>query len=237
MNLPPVTTPFPPSPSYARPRPQFSLLAATWLLAAHWLPTVRADDFQAWQWLTVQAFHTEEWMLFLLVDNRLADDLSDPYIQVVSPRLSAHHFEHVDLGLGYAWLNVNPLSDSGAFWQHRAEFELNPHWRSGPWSFHNRNRLELRWNDGRGQRLPRLRNRFQVRYAFGDGFLKHAYANQEFFIDLTNGVHVENRLIPAAVGFRLSDRVTLNLFYMRQSLRRPAGWEHSHIAGTFFQVR
>jgi hypothetical protein len=198
-----------------------------------------AGDFQAWQWLTVDLHHDEHFRFYVYADNRIGKnvaDIADSYLQIVSPRVTWHAQKHLDLGLGYAWLNVDPLTEAGAFWQHRAEFEFNPKFSTGPWSFHNRNRLELRWNEGRGKRRPRLRTRLQAKYKLGDGFFKHVYVNNEFFFDLTNGNFSENRLIPAALGLKLTDYATLNLFYMLQSLDRPTGWKNNQVAGTFLQL-
>lgn len=201
-------------------------------------PVARADDLQAWQWLTAEVFSDEDWRFYLYVDNRIGDDLSRSYLRIVSPRLKYHLDENVDLGLGYAFLDIDPLSAAaGDFWQHRAEFEFNPHFSSGPWSFHNRNRMELRWNDGQGRRLPRLRNRIEARYQLEDGFFAHLYANNEFFFDLTRGDYTENRFVPAGLGMKLSDRAILNLFYMIQSRERADGWEHAHVIGAFLQIK
>jgi hypothetical protein len=199
----------------------------------------RGDDLQAWQWLTVDLYNNDNWRFYLYADNRIGNkvsDIADSYLQIVSPRLTWHAQKHLDMGLGYAWLNVDPLNEAGAYWQHRAEFEFNPRLSTGPWSFHSRNRLELRWNEGRGKRRPRLRNRIQAKYRLGDGFLKHLYVNNEFFFDLTNGNFSENRFIPFGFGIKLTDYATLNLFYMRQSLRRLDTWEHNNVAGTFLQL-
>ena len=197
----------------------------------------QADDFQSWQWTTVDVFNNDDWRFYLYGDNRIGDDLSRSYIQIVSPRLKYHFHENLDLGLGYAFLNIDPLTGADDYWQHRAEFEFNPKFSMGPWSFHNRNRLELRWNNGEGKRLPRLRNRFQVKYKLGDGLLNNLYANNEFFFLLDSGTYGENRMIPAALGLKLSDHVNLDLFYMIQSIDRPDGWENAHIAGTFLQIK
>lgn len=217
--------------------PRFLVAFAALALVA--APT-RAGDLQLWQWVTIDFFKNDRWRLYLYGDNRIGDDLSSAYLQIASPRVTWSAFDHLDLGLGYAWLNIDPLSGADDFWQHRAEFEFNPKIRSGPWSFHNRNRLELRWDDGRGRRRPRLRNRLQIMFNLdhgeNPGLFTHLYANNEFFFDLSSGEYVENRLIPLGIGFRLSRSATLNLFVMMQSLNGPGGWTHDPVAGTFLQV-
>lgn len=198
----------------------------------------RADDAQFWQWATIDLHKSEDWRVFLYADNRIGDDVTDSYLQILSPRVKWHAHENFDLGLGYAWLNVNPLLGGEDFWQHRAEFEFNPKFKSGPWSFHNRNRMELRWNNGEGRRRPRMRNRVQLKYRLGDEVspLAYLYANNEFFFDLSAGRFAENRFVPLGIGFRLTEKTTLNLFYMRQSIQGIDDWRHANVAGTFLQV-
>lgn len=198
----------------------------------------RADDAQFWQWATIDLHKNENWRLYLYADNRIGDDVSDAYLQILSPRVKWSAHENFDFGLGYAWLNINPLLGGEEFWQHRAEFEFNPKFTTGPWSFHNRNRMELRWNNGEGKRRPRLRNRLQVKYRLDKGLapLTYLYVNNEFFFDLSVGRFSENRLVPLGIGFKLTENTTLNLFYMRQSIQGRNDWRHANVAGTFLQV-
>jgi hypothetical protein len=200
---------------------------------------VCANDFQSWQWINFDLHRNDEWRFYLYTDNRVGEDLSegfDSYIQVISPRFKWHATPGLDLGLGYARLEIDPLTGVEDFWQHRTEFEINPRFRRGAWSFHSRNRLEQRWKNGRGKPLSRLRHRLQAKYSLEDGPFLHLYANNEFFFDLEKETFAENRLVPLGIGLRLSEVTTLDLFYMVQSLRLSTGWQHSHIAGTFFQI-
>ena len=200
-------------------------------------PVLRAEsDLQAWQWLTVDLYQNQEWKLYLYADNRIGNDVTKFYAQILSPRIRYQAHEHLDLQVGYAYLRFDPLSGADDFHQDRAELEVNPKTRLGPWMLHSRNRLELRWVDGQGRRLPRIRNRLQVTYRLGHRWMKHVYANNEICWNPDSGRWLENRLIPFGLGFQLTERTTLNLFYLWQYVERPKERFNAHVIGTFFQT-
>jgi hypothetical protein len=223
--------------SYCRAVKRFILLSLVLTTLVSSAPVSRAEnDLQAWQWLTVDLYKADNWKAYLYADNRIGDDLSKSFLQILSPRLRYYAHKNLDLQVGYAYLNIDPLSAADDFWQHRAEFEVDPKFSTGNWSFHSRNRFELRWNDGEGKPRPRIRNRIQAKYKLGDGFFKHIYVNDEIFWNPDTGVFIENRLVPFGLGLKLTDKTTLNLFYMWQHIDRPVERFNAHVIGTFLQT-
>lgn len=198
------------------------------------------ESLEWWTWANVDLHRTEQTRFHLYLDQRLAEG-RESYVQVVSPRfkwrMHSHLDFHLDLGLGFTVLSIE-RGDSGSYHpQARPELELNPSFSIGEHGkIHLRNRIESRWNDFGGSPRIRTRHRFKIGWSDLDlGPVSAFYMNNEWFIDCEKGEWVEDRLIPAAVTFDLSENTKLDLFYMIRFVDRGAGWERDHILGTFLR--
>ena len=208
-----------------------------WVLAGSLMPaTVRAVDAgnEMWNWVNLDLVTTGQWRFHLYLDQRLAQHRGS-YIQLASPRLKYRVHPNLDLGLGLSLLHIERGDSNDFFPQPRSEVEINPRWSWGDhWRFHMRNRWEMRWNDWEGKARHRSRHRLQVAYDLSEtGFFKGFYTNNEWFIEYDRDSWTENRWIPLGLSFRLSEAMTLHLFYMQRGFHTSGRWTQDHVAGSF----
>ncbi|MFU8848418.1 MAG: DUF2490 domain-containing protein [Opitutales bacterium] len=193
------------------------------------------DDLQAWQWLSLNFWQAGPHSASLYLDHRMVDDVSTTGVWVGGPRYKYAAHKYLQLGLGFVYLDVQNLETGSWTYQLRPELEINPRFRiNESWSFHFRNRLEVRYIESQSGPNVRSRHRPQLTYAFEWKAVEKIYANTELFYSHESHEVNEFRSVPLGVGFKLTEAAKLNLFYMVQSKRQAGGsdWSHNHILGT-----
>jgi hypothetical protein len=218
--------------------PVFVLLAGIFFQTS----TAASDDLQYWSRYTLKTHTFDRWELSTYGEARFYEDASKEGLYQVSERLKVKASDLIDLGVNYTYIN-NLVQDSKRRteefkYQHRAELEVNPHWRAADWlKINTRNRFEFRWIEDRGSDNTRSRHLVEFEFPLeGRAPFQSIYANNEFFIDFNTEKHNENRAVPLGVKFKLSDKATLSVFYMIQARRGPADWSSNQILGTHLTV-
>ncbi len=156
---------------------------------------------------------------------------------LITPQISWQANEHLQAGMAYTLLGVRDTA--GFNNDHRLELELNPHWELADWvRLDLRNRLEVRFREGPGNGTERTRHRLQFSFPlYHTGALKSLFVNNEVFLDLDRHQYNQNRLTPLGVSIRLSEHSQMRVFYMLQSTRLRADWDHAHALGTHLQFQ
>lgn len=198
-----------------------------------------ADDFRTWQRLSLSLWQQEQWEVQLHNETRWRDDSSSLSEQLISPQILWQANKTWRYGLAYTYLRSR--KGNGFNNDHRLELEADPHWQLADWvTLDLRNRLEIRFREGEANGAERLRERIQLNFPLKHaGPLQSLYTNNEFFLDLNSHQYNQNRLTPLGVSLQLTDHTHLRLFYLIQSTRSQADWEHAHILGTqlFFRLK
>lgn len=193
---------------------------------------LRADDFQGKYRLSLSAWQQGDWEVQLHAETRWQDDSSRLKERLFTPQILWQATEHLKLAAAYTHLEFR--SGKGFDNDHRLELEANPHWKLADWaSLDLRNRMEFRFRDGPGNGTERYRGRAQFVFPINHlGPLTSVYANDEVFYDF--GFHQvnQNRLTPIGLGFKLNDHAQFRIFYMIQSTRSKAEWDHAEVLGT-----
>ena len=169
------------------------------------------------------------------MDHRLVDNSSTTglWLGGLYYKYTAH--ENLETGIGLAYLDVKSLSTDSWTYQIRPQLEINPRFElSDSVSFHMRNRLEVRYIESRSGPNVRTRHRLQLASAIDWQAAKRLYFNTELFYSHETHEFNEVRTIPIGLGLQLSERTSLNLFYMIQSRRQSStsSWGHAHALGT-----
>lgn len=213
------------------------LLAMMWGVIAG--GSARADEgADLWLWQDVTLWQREGTRFHLFFHEALADGTT-PSVFLASPRLKHRPAPWLELGAGFSLLRITRGEEGeGFFNQERPELEFNPMLDlGGHWRLHLRNRAEVRWNEWQGKPRPRWRHRLQLtRDIDGLGPVQAFYFSNEWLIEQDRGDWTENRLIPAALSFRLTESVSVDLWHMLRSFRFDGGWTHDHVIGMLLRV-
>lgn len=197
-----------------------------------------SDDLQSWSLWTLETHRAGKFSVLTHGQVRIVDDVQDAGFFLISERLRYRFSERWDLGVSYTYLE-NEIEDrtkkTEEFkYQHRLEVEANPRWTL--WNrlkVKNRNRLEFRWIEDKGSDNARLRHRWEFECAFPRAESPRSlYFNNEFFYDLSQREHNENRFVPFGVRFRVHPKTTLGFFYMIQWKKGPKDWSSNQVLGT-----
>jgi hypothetical protein len=210
------------------------LLLSCLLAGGLWL---RADDFQSWQRFSLTAWHKGDWEMQLHEESRWNRDSSRLNEQLITPQILWQANEIWRFSVAYTYYRYH--SGNGFDNEHRLELEANPHWKLTDWvTLDLRNRLEVRFRDGPSNGPERTRHRIQYTFPLAHaGPLKSLYFNDEFFLDLDHKQLNQNRLTPLGLSFKLNDYAQLRLYYLVQSIRTHAEWDHAHVLGTQLQFQ
>jgi len=208
-------------------------------LCARASPTYAQADLGSWHSVLIDEIARDRVTLRGFVQVRLHDDSSELRQLYLSQLVSVDAHEHLGLGVNYTYLPTRSPGTRTFLDQHRIEVEASPRWRAGQgFEVDIRNRLELRWFEGRRGVNQRSRHRVQGRYALPSrGRLAAVFANNEFFYDWERSAYSENRLTPLGLTFRVRRRIGVDLYYMVQSLERAGRWRHTHLLGTHVTLR
>ena len=203
-----------------------------WLMVVLFAELSSADeDTQSWTWLTLNLKTYEKIRYSLYLDYRRANEVSESLLYLISPRVSYTPFNNFSTGMNYTYIN---FKSQGEFkYQHRVELEFNPQVKiADRIMVKNRNRLEYRWIENKGDDNTRSRHRLEFNFPLNLSIAKSFYASNEFFYDFRNDKYNENRGIPCGLKFKIHDRASMKLFYMVQSKRSADKWSTNHVIGS-----
>jgi len=204
---------------------------------------VADDDSQRWHQLSVKAYDGERFGLTVFSDARFTNESEKLGLYFISPRLTYHLSELIDLGLNYTYLqsrNTSPSAPDDSFnRQHRLEPEINPKWIPADWlTVKWRHRFEIRWIEGRKDNNNRFRQLWHFELPLkSNKVLKSLYISSEYFFDLNGSGVNENRTVPLGMNFKVNDHVGLKLYYMLQSQKGSADWSTNQAVGTLMSVK
>lgn len=198
------------------------------------------DDFGGWHSASVKWLDTPYVDLITLGQIRAREEHGEVNGYLLSQRFELAAHENLALAAAHTWL---PFKTATGGWQdqQRVELEANPRITfARNWTVSLRNRIEFRWVEDFFETSNRLRHRPQIaRQLHNLGPLRTIYASNEIFYDLDQHDLNQNRLIPFGLGFKLHEKVGLNLYYMIQSVkpgRASSDWNHLHIVGTHWSL-
>lgn len=195
------------------------------------------DDFQYWSGFSTKVVDTEHIDLTTLVQLRLKEDASKLGLYFISEKLTFDYFEHLGLGINYTYLETRATAststDKDYKTHHRLELEANPHWMLWDWlNLSVRNRVEYRWIEEHGSFNTRFRQNWKLSKSLDIKWLNSVYASSEVFYDFANHQLNEYRNIPIGVTFPVNKKVSMNVYYMVQSLLGAEDWSSKQILGT-----
>jgi hypothetical protein len=205
------------------------------LLAACLTPVTLSarDDIQAWQNLALTWLDTEAVDLTTSLHFRITDDISTLSHWRLGQEVKVDPLAWLSVG---AALRRSESKNSAGAWryQHRAELELNPHWRLGERIRLNlRNRLEVQQRQGSSDLSERLRHRLRLSFQTSKtATLRELYAENEVLHRFDRGMITENRAVPLGLNLRLPAGAGLRTYYMLRSVRGSTTWRHEHIVGS-----
>jgi len=200
-------------------------------------PRLWADDLQSWHRLSLSVWQKDRWEAQFSAEGRWMEDSTRLHEYLFTPQITWQANEHLQAGMAYTLLGVRDAT--GFNNDHRLELELNPHWELTDWvRLDLRNRLEVRFREGPGNGTERTRHRLQLSFPLHHtGALKSLFVNNEAFLDLDRHQYNQNRLTPLGLSFRLNEHTQMRIFYMLQSTRIRADWDHAHALGTHLQFQ
>ncbi len=195
------------------------------------------DDFQYRSLYTFKLIDTKKFDFVLFNQFRMIHDADDINYYSISPQMKFDLWKNLSLGLNYTYLNLKVNNDTAGRseykFHHRVELEVNPHWTIRNWiNVQLRNRYEFRWIEDQGAYNPRFRHRFNVEFPLKNVLpVLSVYANSEFFYDIGDHRFNENWTTPLGVKFKVTDNVSLSVFYLIQT-RLTTEWTTSQALGT-----
>lgn len=202
-------------------------------------PLRAEDDFQYWSQLSLKVLDTKkvDWIIFS--EGQFKNDAEDTNLYFISNRFKYDFIDHLSLQTNHTYLQSKrntPSAGRALFYtQHRLELEANPYWDVGDWlKITNRNRVEFRWIEDQGSANTRLRHRWQFAFPIKEKLpLKSVYFNSEFIYNHHEHQYEENRSTPLGLSWRLTDKASLDTYWMIQSKRvNRDSWLSNQIFGT-----
>jgi hypothetical protein len=194
------------------------------------------DDFRVWNEFMVHEYSGANWSTYTWGELRWSDDASELTTWYVQQKIYTMLFPWLQIGGGAAYIRTDTAAD-GWVTLYRGEYEINPKAKLGDKvSVTLRNRLEnRRWEtrDYNDEWLSRHRFQLMWKTRWFPGMTKYEAFN-EIFYDYRLNQSTENRFRPASVHFKLSDYVSMNLFFQIRSRREnnESTWSEAYIAGT-----
>jgi len=155
-----------------------------------------------------------------------------------SAKLNYQWFEHTSLSLGFATLEDN-IGRTGS----QIEYRIYPaisHTVALTTSLDLkiRNRIDFRKREFEEDFANRSRHRIGLQYDLPDwGPLDYVFASDEFYINWDTGNLDQNRIIPAGLGFRISETLTMEAYYLLRLDDNGGRWDRTHVLGTHLKIK
>jgi hypothetical protein len=213
---------------------RFAIVALCPLL---WVGAIsHADDTQYRSELYVKTLDTKYVDVTVWGQIGISDSTPNPSRYQVGPKVALDACEYLSFGVNYSYFRKeSPIPQTDDFEprdEHRAEFEVNPHY-----TFHNgvqinlRNRWEHRWFIDTDRQNDRSRHRLEfVVPVKRMGPLTEIFSQAEVFYDYDRELTSEERIVPLGLTFKLARQVKLKTFYMWQPIQfAPGEWSSSHV--------
>ncbi len=201
----------------------------------------QADDSQYRFGLGLKLVDTEYVDLTTYGQFDLSDSAPNPTLYLISERVLVEPWHNLSFGLNYTYIRrdlfLKQIGQEIFLSQHRAEFEIDPHWHLSDSVWLNmRHRLEYRWT----QDLPdNIRSRHRVEFVIPVHHLEplaEVFSSGEFFYDYSRHRNSENRLIPLGLTFRFSEHVYMKTYYMLQAVHVSHDWPISNVLYTQWYI-
>jgi hypothetical protein len=202
-------------------------------------PTGRAaDEWATWQLLSLKYLDTRNFDLVFYGELRSSFKPSRFGGYLLSQQVKLDLLPNLGAGVNYTFLSLPSENSDELTDTHRAEFELVPRFKAGNWlEVSARQRLELRWLEGRRGPSERTRHRLQLDFPVHcAGRLRSVFLYDEVFYDYTQHRVTENRITPIGLDFRLTKKMNFSVFYTLQELRAGDGWYNRHVLNTMLSV-
>ncbi len=196
---------------------------------------VSADDFRLWSQYLFSLYQNDKVHLSLYHETRLQNDGSQAFGWFTGPKVT--YYLHDNLWLGGALKHIELKGNDNI--DGRLELEFIPRWKlSEHLRLDFRNRVEV-FHERRESDSTRFRHRLRLTWLLKKEWLDRLFFSAELFHQDGDGFgdFTEDRVIPIGARFKLSERGSLDLFYLQRSRDRPDGREHIHVLGTFFILR
>lgn len=196
------------------------------------------DDIHYWPRFLFKLASTEKFNYNFYAEGWLRNDAERLEVFLIGPQVQWKFSKHLNLQFNYTYLGSRGATRDDFAEQHRAEFEVNPHWSVGQWlKIQTRNRFEYRWIENNGHDNDRMRNRIQLVFPVKEmGVLKSVYCDTEIFYNFKTDKHDEQRTVPLGMNFKVNDVVDLQTFYMIQNMKTDT-WKSNQIFGTMLTVK
>lgn len=197
-----------------------------------------ADEFLGRQSLSLKYLDTRFIDLFLFAEARPGVDPErfDGYVLSQQAKFDLH--PNLGAAINYTFLSVTSKNLDDLKDTHRAEFELNPHFKVGDWlEVSTRNRFELRWQEPHGGVNERTRHRLELDFPLHlDSSLKSVFVSGEVFYDYTQHRITEYRIVPLGLNFSITPKVSLGVSYMLQCAKSGKSWYNRHNFNTALSI-
>jgi hypothetical protein len=159
---------------------------------------------------------------------------------IQAERFTAKPWEQPRLGVSYTFVEKfgpNPATHAEFVQdEHRLEFEaLSRLSLSEAARLNGRLRLERRWKGGASDEW-RFRMRWEPGWTVHDlGPLHEVFIQAEYLHDLSLNPSSEWRIVPVGTGWRITDQLSLRVYYMWDTVRARPEWAVSHVLYTTWQ--
>ncbi|MEB3197634.1 MAG: DUF2490 domain-containing protein [Candidatus Sericytochromatia bacterium] len=212
------------------------------LWCSPWLAAPARADVEFWNWtewrvpLTSRAPWTGQpvhWRTF-----------SDVRLGLRYPGLGWNFFRAGPLWTLAPWLVVGTqatvisvqATPGNYLQEYRLELEPTFLWRTGPWQFSDRNRLEHRMRWGGSGQTAHLRYRNQLRVAYApDGASWIPFAWNEPLFEF-NGEGLAQNRAEVGIGYRFNADARLDLGVMWRARSQANAWEHDGILNAYLYL-
>lgn len=198
--------------------------------------TSRADDTQYRSEYYLKALDTKYVDVTAWGQIGISDSTPNPSRYQIGPKVAFDIFEYLSFGVNYSYFQKEtPIPKTDDFeprGEHRAEFEVNPHYTfTNGVQLNLRNRWEHRWFIDSGSVNDRSRHRLEIVVPVKRmGPLAEVFSQIEVFYDYDRELNSEERIVPLGLTFKLARKVKLKTFYMWQPIQfAPGEWSNSHV--------
>jgi len=194
-------------------------------------------DFQYWSSAGASVNINKDWKTEFTEEFRFGNKGGNLYYQSSDIGLIYSGFaDWIDVGLNYGL--IFEKDDKTDRWrkENRPHMNLTFKWKMWGLSLSDRNRFEYRDRQS-AQNLWRYRNKFTIKTPWKlTPWKLQPYVADEIFINLDDEHFNRNRFY-AGVSKELGEKLSLDVYYMRQSSRKHSDYTDYHVLGTAFKFK